>query len=184
MTFGNIINFYEKTSTIHTPNNLTVSNAITYLLDRSDSWYKKMVLDNYSHGVAHTKEEVERNQKIPRKWINPLETRLPLAPSLKIYCFYGVGKPTERSYFYKEDTDPLIKTNVTIDTTHNRGEVDHGVVMGEGDGTVNLLSSGYMCARGWKMKRYNPGGVKVKVYEMPHEPDRFSPRGGPNTGKP
>lgn len=24
--------------------------------------------------------------------------------------------------------------------------------------------------------------MKVKVYEMPHEPDRFSPRGGPNTG--
>jgi phospholipid:diacylglycerol acyltransferase len=32
------------------------------------------------------------------------------------------------------------------------------------------------------MHRYNPAGVKVKVYEMPHEPDRFSPRGGPNTG--
>ncbi|KAK5013942.1 phospholipid:diacylglycerol acyltransferase [Cryomyces antarcticus] len=54
--------------------------------------------------------------------------------------------------------------------------------MGEGDGTVNLLSSGYMCAKGWKMKRYNPGGVQVKTFEMPHEPDRFSPRGGPNTG--
>lgn len=32
------------------------------------------------------------------------------------------------------------------------------------------------------MHRYNPAGVKVKVFEMPHEPDRFSPRGGPNTG--
>jgi phospholipid:diacylglycerol acyltransferase len=32
------------------------------------------------------------------------------------------------------------------------------------------------------MKRYNPAGVQVKVFEMPHEPDRFSPRGGPNTG--
>ena len=32
------------------------------------------------------------------------------------------------------------------------------------------------------MKRYNPAGVKIKVFEMPHEPDRFSPRGGPNTG--
>jgi phospholipid:diacylglycerol acyltransferase len=54
--------------------------------------------------------------------------------------------------------------------------------MGEGDGTVNLLSTGYMCAKGWNISRYNPAGVKVKVYEMPHEPDRFSPRGGPNTG--
>lgn len=32
------------------------------------------------------------------------------------------------------------------------------------------------------MHRYNPAGAKIKVYEMPHEPDRFSPRGGPNTG--
>jgi phospholipid:diacylglycerol acyltransferase len=55
--------------------------------------------------------------------------------------------------------------------------------LGEGDGTVNLLSTGYMCAQGWKkIKRYNPAGVKVTTYEMPHEPDRFSPRGGPNTG--
>ena len=54
--------------------------------------------------------------------------------------------------------------------------------MGEGDGTVNLLSVGYMCNKGWNMHRYNPAGVKIKVFEMPHEPDRFSPRGGPNTG--
>lgn len=39
-----------------------------------------------------------------------------------------------------------------------------------------------MCNHGWKMHRYNPAGVKIKVFEMPHEPDRFSPRGGPNTG--
>jgi phospholipid:diacylglycerol acyltransferase len=93
-----------------------------------------------------------------------------------------VGKPTERSYFYREDRDPFSKLNVSIDTTVSNGGVDHGVVMGEGDGTVGLLSLGYMCAKGWGFKRFNPAGVKVKVYEMPHEPDRFSPRGGPNTG--
>jgi phospholipid:diacylglycerol acyltransferase len=65
---------------------------------------------------------------------------------------------------------------------YTQDNVDHGVVMGEGDGTVNLLSSGYMCTKGWKMKRYNPAGVKVTTFEMKHEPDRFSPRGGPNTG--
>ena len=31
------------------------------------------------------------------------------------------------------------------------------------------------------MKRYNPAGIKIKVFEMPHEPDRFNPRGGPKT---
>jgi phospholipid:diacylglycerol acyltransferase len=54
--------------------------------------------------------------------------------------------------------------------------------MGEGDGTVNLLSSGYMCSKGWKINRYNPAKIPVVAYEMPHEPDRFNPRGGPNTG--
>jgi phospholipid:diacylglycerol acyltransferase len=54
--------------------------------------------------------------------------------------------------------------------------------MGEGDGTVNLLSTAYMCNKGWNIHRYNPAGVQIKTYEMPHEPDRFSPRGGPNTG--
>ncbi|KAL3952309.1 hypothetical protein ACCO45_014026 [Purpureocillium lilacinum] len=31
------------------------------------------------------------------------------------------------------------------------------------------------------MKRYNPGKSRITVVEMPHEPERFNPRGGPNT---
>jgi phospholipid:diacylglycerol acyltransferase len=94
----------------------------------------------------------------------------------------GIGKPTERSYVYRKPDNPLSSLNITIDTTLSNGNIDHGVILGEGDGTVNLLSAGYMCNTGWRMKRYNPAGVKIKVYEMPHEPERFSPRGGPNTG--
>ncbi len=96
----------------------------------------------------------------------------------------GIGKPTERSYFYRSSLSPLSKLNITIDTTLTlpSSNIDHGVILGEGDGTVNLLSVGYMCNHGWNMKRYNPSGIKIKVMEMPHEPDRFSPRGGPNTG--
>jgi phospholipid:diacylglycerol acyltransferase len=102
---------------------------------------------------------------------------------MKIYCFYGIGKPTERSYFYREDPDLSSKLNITIDTRVSNDHVDRGVVMGEGDGTVSLLSLGYMCAKGWRIKRFNPAGAKIKVYEMPHDPERFSPRGGPNTGE-
>lgn len=55
--------------------------------------------------------------------------------------------------------------------------------MGAGDGTVNLLSTGYMCTHAWPhIRRYNPANISVTTHEMPHEPDRFSPRGGPNTG--
>ena len=189
VSFGTFINFRESNST-KSPRNLTVEESIDYLLENAAPWYQKQVLENYSHGVAHTAAEVNDNERDLRKWVNPLETRLPLAPHLKIYCFYGIGKPTERSYFYREDQDPL-SLNVTMDTgfTFNTGGegatvVDHGVILGEGDGTVPLLSNGYMCAKGWKLKRYNPAGIEVKVYEMPHEPDKWSPRGGPNTGRP
>ncbi|KAF1988784.1 putative Phospholipid:diacylglycerol acyltransferase [Aulographum hederae CBS 113979] len=184
ISYGEFINFKNGNSSISPNRNLTVEDSLDFLLDNAEPWYKKMVLGAYSQGVAHSKKQVEDNQLIPAKWINPLETRLPIAPSLKIYCFYGVGKPTERTYYYRHEADPLSYINVTIDTSVTGGEdnADHGVVMGEGDGTVNLLSSGYMCARGWKIKRYNPGGVQIKTFEMPHEPDRFSPRGGPNTG--
>ncbi|KAI9044473.1 phospholipid:diacylglycerol acyltransferase [Aspergillus affinis] len=182
MSFGTLLNFRETNSSL-TAKNLTTPESLSYLLDQSDDWYRDQVLNSYSHGVAHSTKEVEANEKDPRTWLNPLEARLPRAPDMKIYCLYGVGKPTERSYFYQEERDPLVNLNVSIDTTvTNNDGVDHGVVMGEGDGTVNLLSTGYMCAKGWHIKRYNPAGAKIKVYEMPHEPDRFSPRGGPNTG--
>ncbi|KIW05492.1 uncharacterized protein PV09_03376 [Verruconis gallopava] len=181
VSYGNFIRFREVNGTAQNRFNLTVSQAFPFLWNETEDWFKTMVLQNYSHGIAHTRKEVEANQKIPAKWINPLETRLPLAPNLKIYCFYGIGKPTERAYFYRDENSPFSKVNASIDTELTINDIDHGVVMGEGDGTVNLLSAGYMCAKGWKLKRYNPAGVQVKVYEMPHEPDRFSARGGPNT---
>ncbi|KAI9850625.1 MAG: hypothetical protein M1838_005339 [Thelocarpon superellum] len=182
VSFGTFINFRESNST-QSPANLTVDESMAYLEEHSDTWYREQLLSNYSHGVAHGKREVEANEHDPRRWINPLESRLPLAPSLKVYCFYGINKPTERTYFYREAQDPTSSLNVTIDTGLTQGEVDHGITLGEGDGTVSLLSLGYMCARGWHIKRYNPAGVRITSYEMPHEPDRFSPRGGPNTGE-
>ncbi|KAK5070529.1 phospholipid:diacylglycerol acyltransferase [Lithohypha guttulata] len=195
-TYGPFISFKPPQNTTLTPHkNLTMTESLDYLLDTSEDWYSDMIRSSFSHGVAHTTAEVEANEDKPTTWLNPLEARLPLAPSLKIYCFYGFGKPTERAYFYKETnriTHPLKnrRTNISIDTSFITGpppfgtpEVDHGVIFGEGDGTVNLLSTGYMCSKGWRnITRYNPGGVKITTYEMPHEPDRFSPRGGPNTG--
>ncbi|KAI5919719.1 Lecithin:cholesterol acyltransferase [Camillea tinctor] len=181
-SFGSFINFRTGQNWTTPEKNFTVADAMKYLLETSDDWYRDRILDSYSHGVAHTTAEVEANEMDPRKWINPLETRLPLAPNLKIYCFYGVGKPTERGYYYRTPEFPsLTNLNITIDTTLTVDEIDHGVIMGEGDGTVSLLSTGYMCSKGWNIKRYNPAGVKVSVMEMPHEPERFNPRGGPNT---
>ena len=183
ITYGNFIRFRDSNSTL-THKNLTVGDSLSFLFQNTENWYKNMIQSSYSHGVAHSKKEVEDNRLIPAKWINPLESRLPIAPKMKIYCFYGIGKETERAYYYRTENEPFSNLNISLDTVHIGPGVDHGVVMGEGDGTVNLLSTGYMCAKGWKIKRYNPAGIKVTTFEMMHEPDRFSPRGGPNTGKP
>ena len=89
---------------------LTVEESLGYFFRNMPAWYNRLIKNAYSLGVAHTREEVEANQKIQKKWMNPLETRLPMAPSLKIYCFYGMGKPTERAYYYREDR----QDNITL----------------------------------------------------------------------
>ncbi|KZZ88997.1 Lecithin:cholesterol/phospholipid:diacylglycerol acyltransferase [Moelleriella libera RCEF 2490] len=181
-SYGSVLNFKAAANWTTPDKNMTVEGSLQYLLNTTEDWYQDQIRQSYSHGVAQTAAEVEANEKDAKKWINPLETRLPNAPNMKIYCFYGVGKPTERAYFYRAPDQPATtKLNITIDTGLIEGAVDHGVVMGEGDGTVNLLSTGYMCNRGWHMKRYNPGSSRITVVEMPHEPERFNPRGGPKT---
>lgn len=183
-SYGSFINFRDGGNWTAPNKNFTIANSIDYLMNTTEDWYQDMVKGTYSRGVADTAAEVEANEDDPRKWVNPLETRLPLAPSLKIYCFYGVGNPTERAYYYRPPDMPhLTNLNITIDTGLTVDDIDHGVIMGEGDGTVNLLSTGYMCAKGWNLKRYNPAGVQIITHEMLHEPDRFSPRGGPNTAE-
>jgi phospholipid:diacylglycerol acyltransferase len=71
--------------------------------------------------------------------------------------------------------------------------------MGEGDGTVSLLSLGAMCVEGWKRPRWNPAGITITTVEvsiveycvsswltlpttqLPHRPIASIPRGGANT---
>lgn len=55
-------------------------------------------------------------------------------------------QPTERAYIYKAGAGGRIDV---IDTSINdpRRNVSDGVFMGEGDGTVSLLSLGYHCAK-------------------------------------
>lgn len=88
VSFGQFLNFKQQNGTTGY-RNLTVVESLSFLKNSTEDWYVKQVEGSYSHGVAHTTAEVDANEKDPRKWINPLETRLPLAPSLKIYCFYG-----------------------------------------------------------------------------------------------
>ena len=221
-SYGTFIKFKQDPSSISPDksavinDNMTMSDSFDYLLQHTSHNFHRMLASNYSHGVALTSSEVRGNDGRPEKWVNPLEASLPHAPGLKIYCFYGVGKPTERTYYYadreldnaptklksdmveSDDTSrhpdlqnttvkgpldiPFVRNGQIDASVTIRSDTDHGVQMGEGDGTVSLLSSGYMCARGWRqISRYNPGGAKITTVEMAHEEDVFDIRGGPKT---
>lgn len=105
-TYGKFLKF-SRDDKKSNPGDLTMDETLPYLYNSTEDWYSQAIKSSFSHGVAHSKREVEQNQKIPAKWVNPLETRLPNAPNMKIYCFYGVGKPTERAYYYREELDLL-----------------------------------------------------------------------------
>jgi phospholipid:diacylglycerol acyltransferase len=103
---------------------------------------------------------------------------------MKIYCLYGVGLRTERAYFLKRNTvnvkqtdkeglrmcnnshfDPPLVLNTSVDEAEH--DIAHGVKFSDGDGSVPLLSLGYLCVDAWKRKELNPSGSKVITREYP-----------------
>ncbi|KAG1901020.1 Lecithin:cholesterol acyltransferase-domain-containing protein [Suillus fuscotomentosus] len=169
--------------------NMTADDASTWILERTPSTFQR------------NEQVLRKNALDPRKWSNPLEVQLPNAPSMKMICVYGHGKETERSYWYAhgphdheesfvEPTDKCKHTpRPPLDSSFSRANwIDADYTqetttpkMGEGDGTVSLLSLGAMCVEGWQRPRWNPGGIKVTTVELPHQPAPNIPRGGANT---
>lgn len=178
ISFGNFIRFRQPKSSLSNKN-LTMPESISYLLEQGDANFRRRVIENYSFGLATSREEVEANNNDPRTWSNPLEAALPNAPNMKVYCFYGVGKPTERGYYYEEDDN---KTDTRLNVTIVSGD-PNAVIMGEGDGTISLLTH-TMCHR-WREEnnKFNPGNIPVKIVEMAHEPDLLDIRGGAKTAE-
>lgn len=147
----------------------------------------------YSDGIA-TPNQVAKNDQKPRTWVNPLEARLPRAPTTKIYCLYGVGHDTERAYVYKPfpgkegDRNTLnpkeLALPLVLDVQAERRE--HGLYTGvyhtDGDATVPLLSLSYMCSHGWRnFSHLNPAQMKIVTREYKHQPSTkvTDIRGGP-----
>ncbi|KAK7473039.1 phospholipid:diacylglycerol acyltransferase [Stygiomarasmius scandens] len=197
--------------------NMTSEQGGTWILEHTPSTFQKMMATNYSFGIERDEAILAQNDLDHRKWTNPLEVRLPNAPSMKFFCVYGHGKETERSYWYARgeyefdesfadglnpvctDPDdpgctsarsaldmPLLRKNwidaeYTDDTASPK--VVNGVKIGEGDGTVSLISLGAMCVEGWKRPRWNPAGINVTTVELPHRPVPALPRGGANTSE-
>ena len=80
---------------------------------------------------------------------DPLNSPLPNAPNLKIFCVYGVGKSTERAYHYVHRPDSADRP-FALDVSRHGGGVERGVTSVDGDGSIPLVSLGYMCASGWR----------------------------------
>lgn len=174
-TFGAFIR-YKSGPGSDDVKNFTVSESIELLLEQSPDWFSNRVKEQYSFGVAPTAEELKKNNNDHSKWSNPLEVELPNAPDMEIYCFYGVGNPTERAYAYRDDKD--LGLNSVIDADDK-----HPVLFGDGDGTVSLMT--HAICHEWKKpeSRFNPSNIRVKIVEIKHEPDRFDIRGGAKTAE-
>ena len=146
-----------------------------------------------AHARLHAVADREETPSY-RSWHDPTVTPLPHAPNLRIYCVYGHGIPTERSYYYRRgkmsgssDTEvepPIVMANQVdmedINTTR-------GVRYSDGDGSIPLLSMGYLCADAWQREDsgLNSHGVKVTTREylnqyefQVNDPMRSGPKGG------
>lgn len=94
---------------------------------------------------------------------------------MEIFSLYGVGIKTERAYVYRVSPSPECNIPFQIDISANDEDEDSyltdGVYLVDGDETVPVLSSGFMCARGWRGKtRFNPSGIRTYIREYDHTP--------------
>lgn len=131
---------------------------------------------HFSYGIADNLDDPKYSHY--KYWSNPLETKLPDAPNMEIYCLYGTGIPTERSYVYRTSpTDRCKSIPFRIDSSvggSGDGCLRNGVYFVDGDESVPVISAGFMCAKGWRGKnRFNPSGIPTYIREYKHKTPAF-----------
>ena len=204
--FGEMVQFSDSLSQFK---NTTVGNISTLFKQTMGQETISMIENNYSLGVAYDLSDPKYDD--PKYWSNPLESSLPEAPNMKMYSVYGIGKSSERGYVYKEtspeksslwetlwpmqsEATTTIPTNGTHLDSNRALHIDtsvsdeskylvNGIYYTDGDGSVPVISSGYMCIKGWTIDRYNPSKIKCITREYPHNPLPLLKdlRGGPKT---
>ncbi|KAJ2783203.1 phospholipid:diacylglycerol acyltransferase [Coemansia interrupta] len=179
VSYGAQIRF-DSDSGVGRISNQTMEEALGLLYRVLDADAQRLLRRDYSYGVFRTQAEMDANKEDHRVWTNPLQHQLPRAPNMTIYCLYGHGATTERAYYYAADdmgADGVLHEEfgtpaLRIDKRQRAqvSNVDIGIIHGEGDGTVPLLSLGYMCADAWRKPLFNPHGVRVVTREFVHNP--------------
>ncbi|KAG9455013.1 hypothetical protein H6P81_007917 [Aristolochia fimbriata] len=126
---------------------------------------------HFSQGLADDLDDPKYSHY--KYWSNPLETKLPEAPEMEIYCMYGVGIPTERAYVYKLSPSERCRSipyRIDGSAEDDKGCLKGGVYSVDGDQSVPALSAGLMCAKGWRGRtRFNPSGIRTYVREYRHK---------------
>ncbi|KAK9802858.1 hypothetical protein WJX73_009777 [Symbiochloris irregularis] len=151
----------------------------------------ELVLANAGHdfrqhvkqwGAVHADPESRQCHVDAEKYFfDPLKCPLPKAPSLSLFCLYGIGVPTERSYYYNHrgtanatEGDPtnsheLWWIDVDAKEHDKNSTLEDGVRKCDGDATVPLISSGTLCRKHWRHKTLNPSGFRVVSREYPNK---------------
>ncbi|KAL3782348.1 hypothetical protein ACHAW5_003865 [Stephanodiscus triporus] len=88
---------------IHPSRAWSEERAIEYLLRNDRGGSSSIYSFDSKKGWKTRASSVDKR----KHWHDPIATKLPSAPSLKIYCLYGVGIQTERSYYYKVSCDKV-----------------------------------------------------------------------------
>lgn len=197
-----LLNLSDNKSWPSFPQRNTVDDVQSLMKLFLPSTIRDKMIRLYSEGIA-SPAEIPQNQNDPKKWTNPLEVSLPNAPDMKIYCLYGFKKSTELGYVYKvvhDDPESLVQSgnvssalieDMAVPIIINQAAVDAssdlltGVIHGDGDGSVPLLSLGFMGRKAWtRWSHLNPFNIKVVTREYEHEPTMTLKdiRGGPKTG--
>ncbi|KAJ8750111.1 hypothetical protein K2173_014026 [Erythroxylum novogranatense] len=162
----NVINYNDKNAS-----NKYTAESVIDLLRYVAPKIMQRAEGHFSHGIADDLDDPKYAHY--KYWSNPLETKLPDVPDLEIYCLYGVGIPTERSFVYKQSTDRCRSSRFRIDNSVDGDEdscLKGGVCFVDGDESVPVMSAGFMCAKGWRGRtRFNPSGIATYVREYRHK---------------
>eukprot|EP01084_Bolivina_argentea_P133431 235486_1 len=122
----------------------------------------------------------------PKYFGNPLWRPLPYAPNMTVYCMYGTNLRSGRNYYYQRDYNASFKYAFRINTNYNDKEnnIINGFKTVNGDGTIPLLSLGFMCSKGWRNnKRFNPSLMKTKIIEYEDKKESIYQKGTLRGGK-